>query len=582
VLAPSYASRAAALVGMTVDGRYRLVDHLASGGMGSVFRAEHVYMRKPLAVKILRPELSTLPDIVERFRREAQIAASLEHQNIVRVTDFGRSADGWLFLVMELLEGESLYDRLRSGVQLPAEETASILVQVCRGLEAAHERGVVHRDLKPENIFLTRPDGTVKILDFGIAKLSDPTSAGDTHSGIVVGTPEYLSPEQASGGAVDARADVYAAGLIGWRMLAGHHPYQADDARALLMMQATQPLPPLVQVRPDLTATPGLLDAIERACAKDPAARHASAAELRGELEACFPALAVRPVEPRATTASSISSFTPRRPSEAISVTIAVTAAVSPVRPSRVRALVRRSWPLIVLLALGGAAAALSGPARTRVARWHEERSEAEARALLANGRFEAARDRLATILARRPSDAGLRLLQARALHRIDGSSAAALESYAAVLELDPRALDASALSDVAAGLETPALADAAARLLVRAGEPAVPALAGVARTGSAPARLRALELVKQLGAADRVDRVAAYGALLADPDCAVRRAAVRGLAEVGTPEAALRLRELARQTREVRGVFGFPQRAPVCGAVEADAASRAIQDEPR
>src|SRR3990172_9392940 len=133
--------RPESLVGTTLDGRYLLVSHIASGGMGAIFRARHVYMKNELALKVLRPDLSSLPDLAERFRREAEIAAALEHDNIVRVTDFARSPDGWLFLAMELLEGESLFDRLRRG-PLPPEEAIRILVQVCRGLEAAHARGV--------------------------------------------------------------------------------------------------------------------------------------------------------------------------------------------------------------------------------------------------------------------------------------------------------------------------------------------------------------------------------------------------------------------------------------------------------
>jgi serine/threonine-protein kinase len=201
-----------ALIGQVLDGRYLLSAHLATGGMGSVFRAQHVYMRKDLAIKVLRPDLSVSSDLVERFRREAEIIAALEHDNIVRVTDFGRSPEGYLFLVMELLEGESLFERLRREGALAPLAAVEILWQVCAALEAAHARGVVHRDLKPENVFLARmPDGreVAKILDFGIAKIGDPTSASSTAAGMVVGTPEYLSPEQALGGEVDTRADLY-------------------------------------------------------------------------------------------------------------------------------------------------------------------------------------------------------------------------------------------------------------------------------------------------------------------------------------------------------------------------------------
>ena len=230
--------------------------------MGAVFRGRHVYMRKDVALKVLRPDLSASADLVERFRREAQIAASLDHPHIVQVTDFGRTPEGWLFLTMELLFGESLFERLRREGSLPPEEAVTILWQVCDGLEAAHARGVVHRDLKPENVFLARnPSGreVAKLLDFGIAKMAEPSEVGATQAGMVVGTPEYLSPEQATGSEVDGRADLYTVGLMAWRALTGRHPFKADDPRSLLMMQATRPVPPMTEVRPDLAdgAGPG-------------------------------------------------------------------------------------------------------------------------------------------------------------------------------------------------------------------------------------------------------------------------------------------------------------------------------------
>src|SRR5512140_834307 len=240
--------------------------------MGAVFRAHHVHLRKDFAVKVLRPDLSGSPDLVERFRREAEIASALDHDNIVKVSDFGRSAEGYLFLVMELLTGESLFERLRREGFMSPDEAVPILWQICSALEVAHARGVVHRDLKPENVFLARtPSGreVTKILDFGIAKIADPASGTATQAGMVVGTPGYLAPEQALGGAVDARADLYAVGLIAWRILAGRHPFKADDARGLLMMQATKPVPPLTEPRPDLAVYPALVAAVAKACAKD-------------------------------------------------------------------------------------------------------------------------------------------------------------------------------------------------------------------------------------------------------------------------------------------------------------------------
>jgi eukaryotic-like serine/threonine-protein kinase len=574
----------ASLVGTILDGRYRVVAHIASGGMGAIFRAQHVYMRKELALKVLRPELSTLPDIAERFRREAEIAASLEHDNIVRVTDFGRTAEGWFFLAMELLEGESLFDRLLRGPATP-EETLRILVQVCRGLDAAHARGVVHRDLKPENIFLAaRPPGLVKLLDFGIAKLTDPQTVSDTQAGVVVGTPEYLSPEQALGGAVDGRADVYAVGLIGWRMLAGQHPFSATDARGLLMMQATRPVPPLTEVRPDLASCAGLLATISRACAKEVGERHASASELCANLEACLGSLERSPPLPiagsRAGAGTPTSSSRPRgtplaRDTVALSLEpISGQPAAPPSALARARAFARAHRLLFslaasaVLLAAGGVA----------LARWLEGRPAARARELLEAGRPEAARDLIAPAVVLHPGDARLRVLQGRAYHRVQ-DQAAGVKAYAVALELDPGALDAVALSDLAADLSRDReVADRAAQLLVRAGKAAIPTVLAAVGTGTGVARLRALGAARELGAEDLVDRVQAYGALLGDEDCEVRRAAARRLGEIGGPAALSRLSQVARETRTLQPLFGQPQRVPTCGAEEASAAIRRIQ----
>jgi serine/threonine-protein kinase len=600
--------RPESLVGTTLDGRYRLAAHIASGGMGSIFRAEHVYMRKELALKVLRPDLSTLPDIAERFRREAEIAASLEHDHIVRVTDFGRSPEGWLFLAMELLEGESLFDRLRRAGPVMPEEAIRILVQVCSGLEAAHARGVVHRDLKPENIFLTAgAAGVVKLLDFGIAKITDPGVASETQAGMVVGTPEYLSPEQALGSAIDGRADVYAVGLIGWRMLTGHHPFQAEDARSLLMMQATRPVPSLLEARPDLASWRELVDALARACAKEADARP-PASELRGALEACAGALEPpRPASPsrgRTRSWNGPAASVPPLPSGAapaptgdgalaraddVTLTLdpsaptplgpAIPSLGPPVEPdaggSGVVAWARSRWAMLALAALAAAAV----PTSFAVNRWLEERPVARAREHLVARRWEAARDAIAPAVLRRPADPRLRVMQARALHHIPGQASAALDAYAAAFDLDPRALDAAAYADMAQDLsQDRKLAERAAHLLARAGSPAVPAVVAAAQSGPGVARLRALELARELGAEDRLDRVAAWSALLGDDDCDVRRAAARRLGDLGARAALPRLRELAAQTRSIRGLLGLPQSVPACGAAEAEAAVRRIE----
>jgi serine/threonine-protein kinase len=271
------------LLGTVVAGRYRLSGHLASGGMAAVYVAEDTRDRREVALKLLHPHLARSPEAVRRFLCEGAIAGMIDHENVVRILDHG-GGDGSCFIAMELLEGEGLFDRLRRTGALPAAEVVAILVQVCNGLEAAHRQGVVHRDLKPENIFLhgsraARP--VVKILDFGVAAGAHG-EGGDT--GLVVGTPEYLSPEQAFGKAADARSDVYSVGIMAWRMLVGRVPFAADSADALIRMQAREQVPSITQVRPDLGVPPDLVAVVARACAKDPAERPPSASAFAQDL----------------------------------------------------------------------------------------------------------------------------------------------------------------------------------------------------------------------------------------------------------------------------------------------------------
>ncbi|MFT3913889.1 MAG: serine/threonine-protein kinase [Anaeromyxobacteraceae bacterium] len=271
------------LVGKVLDGRFRLTAHLATGGMASVYRGHDGERRVDVAVKVMRPDLVSAPDLVERFRREAEIMRRIDHENVVRVVDLGRSREGLVYLVMELLSGESLFDRIRREGFLPPDEVIPVLVQVCAGLEASHALGVVHRDLKPENVFLARTASggeIAKVLDFGIAKFPIATDVVKTAAGVVVGTPEYLSPEQATGAPVDGRADLYAVGLIAWRALVGRHPFHDVEYRGLVQAQADQRVPRLCEARADLAAWPALEEVVARTCAKRPEERPGDAREL--------------------------------------------------------------------------------------------------------------------------------------------------------------------------------------------------------------------------------------------------------------------------------------------------------------
>jgi len=279
------------LAGTLLDDRYLLHECLGEGGMGSVYRATHVLMDKPVAVKLIHSELAHLEDITKRFEREAKSSSRLSDPHCITVTDFGRTDDGTLYLVMELLEGEPLDVRLDREERISVPEALRITSQMLKGLVHAHEQGVVHRDLKPENVHLvTHGDEVdfVKILDFGIAKLALGSGEGEslTKSGVVFGTPKYLSPEQALGDQVDHRADLYAVGIILYEMLTGKPPFVADSAMDTLSMHLTAP-PPLLAEDGDFPR--GLQEVIEKAMAKRPADRYADAEEFLAAVEAIDP-----------------------------------------------------------------------------------------------------------------------------------------------------------------------------------------------------------------------------------------------------------------------------------------------------
>lgn len=299
----------ATVVGSTIDGRYRIDSLLAVGGMGSVYQAEQVFIGRQVALKILHPNFAASPELVERFQREAQIAVQLRSPHVVDVLDFGRTADGRFYLTMELLEGESLEALLRREKRLAAPRVVHLLRQLLHGLVSAHRAGIVHRDLKPENLWLTpTPEGPqLKILDFGIAKLIEPPAgAAKTQLGLVMGTPEYLAPEQAMGLAVDERADLYSVGMIAYVLLIGAHPFDTSDLHALVRAQATAPVPPLTDAAPQLSAYPRLVEFTAKATAKTVAARVQTAAELLALLEGAeFPIPSENPASERSPPPSN-------------------------------------------------------------------------------------------------------------------------------------------------------------------------------------------------------------------------------------------------------------------------------------
>lgn len=287
-------------------GNYLLEGVIGRGGTGVVYRAKHVYLHRPMAVKVLYRSYFEQPDAVDRFLREAQTAGVINHPNIVGVTDFGEAPDGTVYLVMAHVEGVSLERVLRKEGRMPLFRCLVIASQVARALAAAHERSIIHHDLKPDNILLQRragrreivresdggsliePEGSydfVTVLDFGAAKYLDQAAAG---SGVVIGTPTYMAPETAQDGVADARSDLYALGVILYEMLTGSVPFDGHDATEVMVKHVREPVPPPRLRCPQAEITPEAERTILRALAKRPADRQQNMIELHRDLEHCY------------------------------------------------------------------------------------------------------------------------------------------------------------------------------------------------------------------------------------------------------------------------------------------------------
>jgi serine/threonine-protein kinase len=285
--------------GTLLVGRYRVTRFVGRGGMGAVYEVVHAPSGRELALKVLPAEHATTAQLVARFQREAQAQALLEHPNIVEVVDLGALEDGSLYIAMELVRGHSVGDLLEAG---PLHPRRALVVanQVLEALGHAHERGIVHRDLKPDNVMIVRAGepgleyDLVKLLDFGLVKLVGEAAAelGDaklTQTGIVFGTPAYMSPEQALGRPVDARSDLYALGVLLFEMLTGRRPFLGSDALAVLREHVSAPPPALADVAPGAPwCTPEMEAVVARALSKTPEGRFDSAAAMATACEAAF------------------------------------------------------------------------------------------------------------------------------------------------------------------------------------------------------------------------------------------------------------------------------------------------------
>jgi len=316
-------------IGATLSGRYTLTERIAAGGMGEVWAAIDTVLKRAVAVKLLHPALSQESSFAERFRAEARHTASLHHPNIATVFDYGED-DGTAYLVMELVVGQPLSQIIADRAPLSAQETASLLVQAASALEAAHQGGVVHRDIKPANILITA-DGTVKLTDFGIARAID--AAPLTQTGQVLGTAQYLSPEQALGRSATASSDIYSLGVVGYEMLTGKRPFDSGTAVATALAHVNQAPPPLPATIPS-----GVRDVIGAALAKDPADRPASAAAMAEALG--MPGAALGPDAGPATAAFTATAPTPTTPTPTPTTPVGVVGPASTqVMPALTRAM---------------------------------------------------------------------------------------------------------------------------------------------------------------------------------------------------------------------------------------------------
>jgi serine/threonine-protein kinase len=306
------------LIGQTVADRYKIEKRLGEGGMGFVYAAHQSAIEKKVAIKVLKTEFSSRPEVVARFQQEAVSACRIKHPNVVDVFDVGRLEDGRFFLVMELLEGRDLSELIAEEAPLPPVRGIALALQICRALNAAHKSGVIHRDLKPENIFLHRTsdgDEIVKIVDFGIAQLRVPENAPTeerqrklTTEGTIVGTPEYMAPEQARGEAMDHRVDIYAVGIILYEMFTGHPPFTGTAMLQILLQQMSEQPPPMAKVNPSLAIAPELEQVIMRALAKRPEERFTSMSDFAAAIARAPTALSQYP--------TPLTKVRPKQPSQ--------------------------------------------------------------------------------------------------------------------------------------------------------------------------------------------------------------------------------------------------------------------------
>ena len=546
-----------ARINSVIDGRYRLTELIGQGGMGAVYRGEHTTIRRPVAVKLLHPELAQLPELVHRFEREAYAIGRIDHPNCVTISDFGHLDDGSVYLVMEYLQGETLGELLDRERMLDPLRAIHLTRHVVRGLRHAHHSGIVHRDVKPDNVVLVNLDGDpdfAKILDFGIAKLIGSAESHEhdklTQAGIAFGTPTYISPEQAMGDGAEPRSDLYSATVMLFEMLTGSPPFRADDKLELLAMHASRKPPLLADAAPGRKWPKELEATIQRGLGKRAVERFANADEFLEDLDKAALALGAPsvaptqwpvtgPFEARALSTEEI------RERSVLGDYRRVFAAVDPNKKKKLLAAVGGALLLIVLgFAVAGdkGAPEASAPPPGAVADEATDESILRAAEKSLNRGSPAETIELIESQERADGDAKAQLQLGHA-YSVKSDYPKAIGAYRLALELEPDLIiDPTLRTNLQLMIDGdgPVFVDAAALLIVHHGGEAVKErLVELASAKDMKTRHAALALAEKLGLGGRVDRVRSFSwDLTQRKTCEGRRDAVSSLRALGDPQA--------------------------------------------
>jgi serine/threonine protein kinase len=562
-------------IGDVLDNRYRITGILGSGGMGCVYLAEHISIRRPLALKLLHPEVEGIDEINQRFEREAFAIGRMNHPNCVNVSDFGKLDDGTLYMVLELLDGVMLSDLLERERRVHWRRVLHIGRHVLSALECAHNAGIIHRDIKPENVILVDQDGDrdfAKILDFGIAKIRDDAQpeentgilANDaklTQHGVTIGTPTYIAPEQAYGQPIDGRADLYAFSVMMYEMITGDPPFDADEVGALLRMHVSHPVPPFAELAPNIEVPEEVEALIMHGLAKQPNDRVPSAKAYIKRIDTILE----QAVEESGSGLREIPAIVGRGLRQ--TVTPAVLRAASRGRSKKAIMAAAVAFAIglgALLLGIGTDEPEYLPQNRLAPLIPDSHGPEAkEAAAILAKGR---PREAVAFLMEHHKevrdepyAQMVLGHAQASAQRNI-----LALAAYEKAVKLEPKlAKDKVMRTNVELMLskKAPGVVDAALELLgtlYEAGDwAAADQLVDLASSSKAPRRRHtALEVADKVGLGHRVDRVSSYALDLDQGEtCEIRRDAVGKLRALGDKKAIPHLKN-ARKRMRTQGAF--------------------------